>query len=67
MNYLKENKPEVIEKHNEDLKRDETGAFENDEIHAINYLSESRINFNFRQVYPKDEQAGSASNQNQTA
>lgn len=55
MNWLKENRPEVFETHNKDLKRNEDGSFVNDEIHVINYLSEDRINYNFRQVYIKEE------------
>ncbi len=57
MKYVQENMPEVVENHNEDLSRDEEGAWKNDEIHVINYLAENRINFNFRQVYPTAEES----------
>jgi hypothetical protein len=55
MDWIKENRPEVIENHNKDLKRAEDGSFVNDDIHVVNYLGEDRINFNFRQVYLKDD------------
>lgn len=57
LKYVQENMPEVVENHNKDLQRKEDGSFENDEIHVINYLKESRINFNFRQVYPEMKEA----------
>jgi len=56
MKYVQENLPEVVENHNEDLTRNEEGEWKNDEIHVINYLAENRINFNFRQVYPTEEE-----------
>jgi len=57
MSYIKENLPEAVASHNQDLKREEDGSFINDEIHVVNYLKESRINFNFRQVYPEVEES----------
>ena len=60
MQYVRETMPEVVENHNEDMTRDEDGAWKNDEIHVINYLAENRINFNFRQVYPTEEETANA-------
>jgi len=54
MNWIKQNRPDVVENHNKNLQRAEDGSFVNDEIHVVNYLSEDRINFNFRQVYLKE-------------
>jgi len=60
MKYIKEKMPEVVERHNKELKVGEDGEFENDEIHTINYLCENRLNFNFRQVYLKENEKQSA-------
>jgi len=57
MDYIHENMPEVVANRSKDLKREEDGSFLNDDIHVVNYLKESRINFNFRQVYPEVEES----------
>ncbi|KRX08067.1 hypothetical protein PPERSA_02199 [Pseudocohnilembus persalinus] len=51
LNYLKENHPDIFE--GREKNKDEKD-FENDYLHVINFLSQSRINFNFRQVLKKD-------------
>ena len=49
--YIKTNNPKLWEdvagQSNHDYKKD----FQNNEIHAINYLNENRLNLNFRQVF----------------
>ena len=55
VDYIKENMPDILDDHNLGINVEKDGFFVNDEIHVINYLKENRINFNFRQVYPKKE------------
>ena len=54
--YIRENLPEVIEQHNVNYQGKKNEFFVNDEIHVINYMKDNRLNFNFRQVYPKDRE-----------
>ena len=51
LEYIEKNMPEA-NKNNSKIEED--GSFINDEIHTINYLSENRLNFNFRQVNLKN-------------
>ena len=56
LQYIRESLPEVIEQHNVNYQGKKNEFFVNDEIHVINYMKDNRLNFNFRQVYPKDRE-----------
>ena len=54
-NWVKENRADAFKEFEEGIKKKDDGSFVNNEMNCINYMCENRLNFNFRQVFKRND------------